>query len=104
MTDTTLTMTWTLHLSDPLTEDEKRTTIGNLFEHIHHESKAERFLKSSRVESVKSGFAKVTRVIAPDGYGKAEQVPEGEVHRRIAEKKALQKATVLKFMRGGKER
>jgi hypothetical protein len=38
MTDkTTLTMTWTLHLSGPLTEEEKGAIIGNMREHIFYE-------------------------------------------------------------------
>jgi hypothetical protein len=57
MTDThTLTMTWTLHFSGPLTEKEKSTIIGNLWEHIHNER-----------EGDIPGFAKITRVISPDG-------------------------------------
>ena len=36
----TISLTGTLELSEPLTEKEKDTIIGNLWDHIHNERKA----------------------------------------------------------------
>jgi hypothetical protein len=57
MTDSTantMTVTWTLELSEPLTQMEKDTIIGNLWDHIGNECSAE-----------VPGFAKVTGVTVP---------------------------------------
>ena len=57
MTDnTTITLTWMMELSAPLTDKEKDTIIGNLWEHIHNE----------RHEGI-PGFTKIAHVTAPDG-------------------------------------
>jgi hypothetical protein len=57
-----MTMTWTLEFSEPLTEKEKNTIIGNLWEHIHSERDADI-----------PGFAKIVHVTLPDG--KYRQIP-----------------------------
>jgi hypothetical protein len=92
----TLTMTWTIHLSAPLSEGEKDTIIGNLWEHIHNERDAGIL-----------GFVKVTRVVAPDGIDRDARAYErlntmGAVNQ--IKRQALQKAAVLKFMRGEKKK
>lgn len=58
--DKTLSVTFTMHLTEPLTEAEKNTIIGNLWEHIHNE----------RHEDIE-GFVKIEEVDSPDGKYRA---------------------------------
>jgi hypothetical protein len=52
----TLTMTWTLHLSEPMTDEERDAVIGNIYEHIFNE-------QAANIPS----FVKVAEVVSPDG-------------------------------------
>ena len=94
MTDTTLRMTWTLHISGLLTEDEKWTIVRNLREHVYHEREADI-----------PGFAKITRVVTvtSDGVEHREKT-DAEMYTELLAKKNTKadkrKAAVLKFMRG----
>jgi hypothetical protein len=54
--DKTLTMTWTLHLKEPLTDKEKDTIIGNLYEHLWEQ-------RHCNIP----GFVKIDEVVPPDG-------------------------------------
>jgi hypothetical protein len=54
--DKTLSVTFTMHLTEPLTEKERDTIIGNLWEHIYNEW----------AENI-PGFVKIAEVDSPDG-------------------------------------
>jgi hypothetical protein len=63
----TMTMTWTLHCTEPLTDEEKKTIVGNLFEHIGEEAGA-------GIE----GFEKVERICYPAEFGWSPRTAEEE--------------------------
>lgn len=68
MTDTTLTMTWTLHLSEPMTDEEWDAVIGNIHQHILDEA-----------DAGIPGFAKIEEVTAPDGKYRVTSRDMGDV-------------------------
>lgn len=72
--DLTLSVTFTMHLTEPLTEKEKQTIIGNVWEHIDFETQEEVL-----------GFAKI-----------AEVYPSDEGARR---KRAARRAELLRLAR-----
>jgi hypothetical protein len=65
MDDKTLTVTFTMHLKEPLTPDEKESIIGNLWEHIHQEA-----FNADCAEGY-PGFNKIAEVDSPDGKYRA---------------------------------
>ena len=73
-----------MHLSGPLTEDEKWTIVRNLREHDYHEREADI-----------PGFAKITHVVTvtSDGVEHREKT-HAEMYTELLAKKKL------KFMRG----
>ncbi len=55
--DKTFSVTFTMHLTEPLTEKEKSQIIGNLWDHIHNECE----------DGIAEAFGKIAEVDSPDG-------------------------------------